>query len=232
MYNSEVDKNYILISIMMKLTLTKTHWILLSILAIVIVLIFVMSRKKKEKFSIGNIFNKAKNAVTGSIGKVVDIVKPPGFKPQFVGRQNYGKFWACPEGTTDYGDEEKQCLVSPYGPMVWRNKGGNEWGWGCPNGTAPNNSDDWNQKCVQGYSMKKLIDNQWRCTDTEIDTGKNWENSDWYLAQQQCDRGNNRVFTRRMYIDGKWQCPEGSWDTSFQWGDGENGGKQCKYIGG
>ncbi|AGE52492.1 hypothetical protein PBCVCvsA1_288L [Paramecium bursaria Chlorella virus CvsA1] len=221
--------NYILLSIIMKLQ-TKQMILLGVIAAVVVFIIFMLTRKKKEGFSIGNIFGKVKGAVTGTVGKVVNVVKPQGYSPQFTNRLNYGKFWACPEGTTDWGSEDKQCLVSQYGPMIWRNKGGNEWGWGCPAGAAPNNSDDWNQKCIQGYSMKKLIDGQWRCTDTEIDTGKDWSNSDWYTAQQQCDRGNNKVFTRRMYIDGKWQCPDGTWDTGFTWSDGENGGKQCKYY--
>ncbi|ABT14747.1 hypothetical protein NY2A_B348L [Paramecium bursaria Chlorella virus NY2A] len=209
------------------------HMLVIGVVAaIVIFIIFMLTRKKKEGFSIGNIFGKVKSAVTGTVGKVVNVVKPQGYKPEFVNRTWDGRVWRCPDGTTDYGAEDKQCLVSPYGPMMWRNKGGNEWNWGCPNGTAPNNSDDWNQKCVQGYSMRQNIDEQWRCTDTEIDTGKDWSNSDWFSAQMQCDRGNNRVFTRRMYINGAWKCPPGTVDTGRTWNDGEKGGDQCKYIGG
>jgi len=192
----------------------------------------VSNKKKKEGFSIGSIFGKVKNVVGGAVGKVSSVVSPPGYQPQYTTRINYGNFWACPEGSTDLGDQDKQCLVSQYGPQMWRNTPGSGWSWSCPNGTAPNNSSDWNQKCVQAYSLRQNIDGQWRCLDTETDTGATWTNSDWYGAQKQCDRGNNRVFTTRMYINNAWVCPPGTWDTGFTWSDGANGGKQCQYYGG
>lgn len=183
--------------------------------------------RKKENFSIGNIFNKVKNVALGVKDKVVGIVnKQDSYQPIYQGRTltSNGSMWFCSQGV-DSGatDDSKACLVSPLGPQVWREDGGN-WGWYCPRGSTPNDSSDWNQKCVQGYSTKQLIDGNWRCLDSEMTTGKDWSNSDWYTAQQQCS--GVRAYTQRHKIGGKWTCPDGYIDTGLGW-DAPDGMVQC-----
>jgi hypothetical protein len=148
-----------------------------------------------------------------------------GYVPTYTARIPYKDFWACPDGTVDTGNGgSKQCLTSPYGPVVWR--GGR---WSCPAGMVPNNSSDWNQKCIAGYSERKHIGEMSKCYDSEIDTGIEPTHADWYQARRQCAVANT-VFTTRELIDGAWQCPSGTRDTGYSWKDGENGGRQCQIL--
>ena len=218
--------------------LTHMQLILASAILLVIVLIVItMLRKpKKEKFSFNNIFKKVKD-----VGKTVGNVAKDGFnkvvnnsyQPTYANRVLYGnKVWACPEGTTDMGDEARQCLTSAYGPQIWRNDGSGNWGWMCPNGTALVNTGDWNQKCAKGFSQRKLIGGTWKCYGSEVDTGRTWENSDYYAAQQQCKTPDDASFTTREWDGKAWSCPTGTQDTGFSWSDGAIGGKQCRILPG
>ena len=217
------------------LGLSQSSLILIASILVVLVIIFI-TRRKKEKFSFGSIFDKIKD-VAVTVGKttagvatgVINKVTGGGYKPTWAYRTWNGRTWECPPGSIDYGrEDDKQCLTSANGPEVWRPDASGNWGWSCPNGTTPNNSNDGNQKCIAGYSGKVLVDGQWRCTDTETDTGRNWDNSDWFTAQQQCKRGDT-VYTYRMNVGGEWKCPPGTTDTGYSWSDGDNGGKQCQY---
>lgn len=200
--------------------LTHTQLILASALLLVILLTIItmlLKKPKKENFD----FIAAKNAIA-----------PNSFRPTFTKRVLYkNKVSACPPGTLDYGDEARQCLTSQYGPMIWRNDGG-KWQWACPNGSTPIKSSDWNQKCMKGFSQRKLINGIWKCYDTEIDTGKTWENSDYYAAQQQCATGEDSSFTTRIFYGKAWVCPTGTVDTGFNWNDKGVGSKQCRILPG
>jgi hypothetical protein len=212
-----------------------------AILLVIVLIVITMLRKpKKEKFSFNDIFKKVKN-VGKKVGNVAkdgfnaakNVVAPNSYNPTYTNRVLYGnKVWACPEGTTDMGDEARQCLTSQYGPQIWRNDGSGNWGWACPNGTALVNTGDWNQKCARGFSSRKLINGTWKCYDTEVDTGKTWENSDYYAAQQQCKTPDDASFTTRAWDGKAWSCPAGTTDTGFSWNDGAIGGKQCKISPG
>ena len=171
-----------------------------------------------------------------SISMAFTETKPPEeeliwkYKPGWAFRTWNGRTWECPQGSVDYMRDENQCLTSEYGPRLWRPDDEGTWGWSCPNGTTPNDSNDGNKKCIVGHNKKMLIDGVWRCTDTETDTGHTWENSDWFTAQKQCKRTNS-VFTHRMKIGGEWKCPPATTDTGFTWDNGgDNGGKQCQYT--
>jgi hypothetical protein len=169
------------------------------------------------------------SAATGVVGKAKAIFVPPRDLPQYTYRVYDGKLWHCPEGAVDMGDQDRQCLVSDLGPPIWKVGGDGSWGWHCPNGTTPTDSSDWENKCVKGHSARQLVDGKWTCLDTETDTGKNWENSNWYDAHKQCYR-NSTVFTTRMSVGGKWMCPPGTTDTGYSWNQGyEIGRRQCKY---
>ncbi|AGE57894.1 hypothetical protein PBCVNW6652_114L [Paramecium bursaria Chlorella virus NW665.2] len=223
--------------------LTHMQLILASALALVIVLIVItmLLKKpaKKENFSFGDIFKTVKN-VGKKVGEVAkdgfnaakNVVAPNSFQPTYTNRVLYKNLWACPSGTVDYGDEARQCLTSQYGPQIWRADGAGNWGWACPNGTSLVNTGDWNQKCAKGFSQRKLIGGTWKCYDTEVDTGKTWENSDYYAAQQQCATGDDASFTTRVYDGTNWVCPSGSVDTGFTWNDGALGSKQCRISPG
>jgi len=216
-----------------------------AILLVIVLIVITMLRKpKKEKFSFNDIFKKVKN-VGKKVGNTVagvakdgfnaakNVVAPNSYQPTYTNRVLYGnKVWACPEGTLDMGDEARQCLTSQYGPQIWRNDGSGNWGWMCPNGSALVNTGDWNQKCAKGFSSRKLINGTWKCFDTEVDTGRTWENSDYYAAQQQCKTPNDASFTTRAWDGQAWSCPAGTTDTGFSWSDGAIGSKQCRISPG
>ena len=222
--------------------LTHMQLILASALALVIFLIvltMLLKKPKKENFSFGEVFKKVKD-VGKKVGNVAkdgfnaakNVVAPNSFQPTYTNRIFYKNLWACPPGTADMGDEARQCLTSAYGPMIWRATSDGTWGWACPNGTSLVNTGDWNQKCARGFSQRKLIGGTWKCYDTEVDTGRTWENSDYYAAQQQCATGDDASFTTRIYDGKNWVCPSGSTDTGFTWNDGALGSKQCRISPG
>jgi hypothetical protein len=197
-----------------------------------------MTKKKQEKFSFKNIFNKIADVGKGignAAGGVIDKIVPGGksYNPTFAPRYWNGRTWACPNGSIDYGDSYNNgfgCLTSPYGPMV---------NGKCPTNMTPNHDGD-NKACIAGFSGKTLVNGQWQCLTWQEDTGRNWENSDWYAAHQQC-KVNNTIVTQRVYDDAKkaWVCPPNTKDTGFTWGstytkqDGtteEGGYYACQYV--
>lgn len=207
---------------------------------LVAVILFLLTRKKKqENFSLGNIFKKIGNfgknvgktvaGVAVGMGQTVGIVKPPGYVPQYTSRINIpGVGFFCPDGTVDVG--EGKCLVSDYTPFIWKKNKDGSWRWRCPQGTAFQFSDDWNQKCVKGYTQRIPTKTQgWICGAGE-DTGVNPSNSDMYNEQKQCRLGFAPNFTHRIMIDGKEQCPAGFYDTGVKWGSGPNDFRQCAAI--
>lgn len=160
---------------------------------------------------------------------------PPPYVPTFSGRQFDKMDWSCPWWTVESGstDDSKACYKQPYVGLAWK-WDGTKWGWACPNGTVPNNDSQWEKKCVVGYTGRVYTDNGWVCPGGTTDTGKNWGNSDWYGAQQQCQRSG--PYTTRIPVNKKWVCPPGSKDTGISWGnkdpnDPEREWKQCKWTG-
>ncbi len=226
----------------------------LVVVAVVVLLaagIFVMwKRQKREDGFFSNVggFFKGVGQKTAEIGKtvgttvvnagktagtVVGIVPPP-YAPTYSGRQWDNFDWSCPWWTVETGFQEpKACYNKPYTTQVWR-WDGTKWGWSCPNGTVPNNDGQWEKKCLVGYMGRVYTDKGYMCPSGTTDTGKNWDNSDWYTAQQQCQRGG--PYTTRIPVNGKWVCPPGSKDTGMSWGntdpkDPDRGWKQCMWVG-
>jgi hypothetical protein len=123
------------------------------------------------------------------------------------------------------------CLTSQYGPTV---------GGKCPTNSTPNNDSDPNKACIAGFSGRSLVNGKWQCLEWQESTGRDWSNSDWFTAQQQC-KVNNTIFTQRIYDESKkaWVCPANTMDTGFKWGskyttqDGrqeEGGYYACQYV--
>ncbi len=216
----------------------------LVVVAIVVLLSaggYVMWRRQKREdgfFSdVGNFFKgvgqKAADLGKNVAGKV-GIVQPA-YVPTFSGRQWDNYDWSCPWWTVESGnsDNNKACYKQPFTSQVWK-WDGTKWGWACPNGTTPNNDGQWEKKCVVGYMGRVYTDKGYVCPSGTTDTGKNWDNSDWHTAQQQCQRGG--PYTTRIPVGGKWVCPPGSKDTGLSWGstdpkDPDRGWKQCKWTG-
>lgn len=208
--------------------------------------------RRRDGFSIGNIFGKVAQGVGAAVvgGKQVAASatdawngKQPGGgggggggggqpQPQvtYVGRQWDGADWSCRDGTVETGLEDaRACLTSQYTNPFWRSDG-TKWGWSCPNGTVPTGKPDWNQQCEVGYQARVLIGGKWQCPSGTTDTGANWDNSDWAGAQKQCRRGG--AYGQRMWDGAKWACPPGTTDTGRSWGSPVGGGNQCKFVGG
>ena len=223
----------------------------IALFAVVVLVIITSMSRSRENFSLGDVFGKIKdigkkvgNVAKDTFNKAKSVVAKDTYKAQFVNREAYSFGWACPPGSVDYGREDRQCLISEFGPMLWRPpvSGTGDWAWSCPRGTTPNNTEDWEKKCVKGFSGAKYINNSWKCFDTETNTGKNWENSDWYEGHRQCKAdGVATVFTTRENIGGSWKCPDETKDTGKDWKQTEKmadgrvvdvGSYQCQRIGG
>lgn len=229
-------------------------------IAIVVVLAVAWKNKKSKRDDfldkIGDAFKKAGqfvvktgltikdgavagyNSVTGKGQDAAQqvVAGPPPYAPTFSGRQFDKYDWSCPWWTVESGnaDNSKACYNRPYTSPVWRDTGGGKWGWSCPNGTTPNNDPQWEKQCAVGYMGRVYTDEGWKCPQGTTDTGKTWENSDWYEAQRQCERGG--PYTTRVSLNKKWVCPPGSKDTGLSWGsetsdDPDRGYKQCKWTG-
>ena len=213
--------------------------IVLGVLLIVVIVCLLPKKKKQENFSFGDIFKKIGSVgksvgktvagVAVGMGQTVGIVKPPGYVPQYTSRIDFpGVGFFCPDGTVDIG--EGKCLVSDYTPFIWKKNKDGSWRWRCPQGTAFQFSDDWNQKCVKGYTQRIPTKTQgWIC-GAGGDTGATPQNSDMYNDQKQCRLGWAPNFTHRIEIDGKVQCPAGWYDTGVQWGSGPNEFRQCAAV--
>jgi len=219
---------------------TTAFYLACAIFAVILVTILVnMTKKKQENFSFGSIFSKiadvGKNVgktVAGTAVNIYNTVKP--YNPKFVPRYWNGRTWSCPNGTIDYGDNYNNgngCLVDKYGPTV---------NGKCPTNTVPVDSGDQNKKCLAGYSTRTYVgDGKYRCLDWQEDTGRDWSNSDWFTAHQQC-KVNNTVFTPPALTTAGWVCPpETTKKTGFVWGDkfvnqdgsiGDGGYAQCQYV--
>lgn len=199
--------------------LTKFQMLLIGALIVVIGVLITMMNKKKEKLTMADV-----------VGPTVDYdIKPADvrtssvYTPTFTTKVKYPFGWSCPDMTYDYDDG--RCLTSKYGPMVFKNNK-----FVCPAGTVPNDTDDWNMKCISGFSKKKMINGRMKCYDTEIDVDVGLTDNEFQRGQQ-CAIGNQTVFTKREYIGGKWACPTGTFDTGMNWGDdGSNGGRQCQIL--
>jgi hypothetical protein len=198
--------------------LTNVQLILIGALIVVIIVIITMMNKKKEKLTMADV-----------VGPTVDYdIKPADVRTSsvydatFTPKVKYPFGWACPDMTYDYDDG--RCLTSQYGPMIFKNNV-----WKCPAGTVPNDSDDWNMKCVSGFSKKKMINGRMKCYDTEIDVDVGLTDNEFQKGQQ-CAIGNQTVFTTREYSNGKWACPTGTFDTGMTYNDGANGGRQCQIL--
>ena len=221
---------------------TTAFYLACAIVAVVIVTILVnMTKKKKEKFSFKNVFKKIADVGKNVGNKVADVGKGVvgkitgggSYTPTFVPRYWNGRTWACPNGSIDYGEQYNNgfgCLASQYGPVT---------NGKCPVNSTPNNDSDPNKACIAGFTGKTLVNGNWQCLDWQEDTGRNWENSDWFTAQQQC-KLNNTIFTQRIYDQSQraWVCPANTKDTGFMWGstytyqDGttaEGGYHPCQY---
>ena len=205
---------------------------------------FMALKKKREDGifdKIGNFFgNVGKTAVAGAkqiagaTTQAYNAPAAPAYVPTFSGRQWDKYDWSCPWWTVETGnpDNSKACYNQPFTSQTWR-WDGKQWGWSCPNGTTPNNDPQWEKKCIVGYMGRVYTDNGWICPGGTTDTGKNWGNSDWYSAQQQCQRGG--PYTTRIMVNKKWVCPPGSKDTGLSWdskdpNDPDRGSKQCKWT--
>jgi len=198
--------------------LTKVQMLLIGALIIVIGVLFAMMNKKKEKLTMAEVVGPTVDADIAPMNIRTSSVYTPTFTPKV----KYPFGWACPDMTYDYGDG--RCLTSRYGPMVFKNNV-----WKCPAGTVPNDSDDWNMGCLSGFSKKKMINNQMKCYDTEIDVEVGLTDNEFQKARQ-CAIGNQSVFTTREYIDGKLKCPTGTFDTGMTYNDGANGSRQCQIL--
>ncbi|AGE49032.1 hypothetical protein ATCVBr0604L_057L [Acanthocystis turfacea Chlorella virus Br0604L] len=227
---------------------TTAFYLVAAIVAIVLVTIVVnMTKKKQENFSFKNIFNKianvgkdvgntVKNVAVGGFEVAKGVVAPGSnsYKPTFAARYWNGRTWACPNGSIDYGTDYNNgfgCLTSQFGPTV---------NGKCPTNSTPNNDSDPNKACITGYSGRSLVNGQWQCLTWQTPTGRDWSNSDWFTAQQQC-QVNNTIFTQRIYDEAKqtWACPANTVDTGFTWGStytNQDGGKEeggyyaCQYT--
>lgn len=203
------------------------------------------SARRREKFSFSDIIkgtvnvSKAVAKVTVDAGKAVGKVvgigggSGGGYKPTYRGRQWDGYDWSCPAGTFETGnvDDSKACITSQFHPPVWR-WDGKEWNHSCPNLTVPTDESVWEKKCEAGWVPRQQIEGVWQCPPDTDDSGKTWENSPWRDAQKQCKvRG---PYTRRVPGNDKttWVCPAGTKDTGLTWTSPQNGGNQCKWIGG
>lgn len=227
---------------------------LMIALVIVVILIIVTSipRRRKENFSFGNIFKKIAdvgktvgNTVKNTATNVVDKIGGgggPTYQPIFSGGTWNGRTWACAGSSLETGlGGDRTCLVSDFGPQVWKADDNGNWGWNCPRGSTPNNSGDWNQKCQKGFMGRIQMNGVWQCPSGTQDTGKDWSTtSDWYEAQKQCQIFGN--YTQRYFDTSKqqWVCPNGYRDTGFNWGDrgifstdgtvSDAGANQCQLI--
>ena len=181
----------------------------------------------------------AKNVIGGGLISSMSpapSTSPPPYVPSFSGRRFDKYDWSCPWWTVETGnaDNSKACFKRPYTSPAWRDTGDGKWGWSCPNGTTPNNDPQWEKQCAVGYTGRVYTDEGWKCPQGTTDTGKTWDNSDWYEAQRQCERRG--PYTTRVAVNKKWVCPPGTKDTGLSWGSGTKkdrlrGLKQCKWIG-
>lgn len=198
--------------------LTKVQMILIGALIVAIVVI-IATMKKREKLTMADVVGPVVNYDI----KPADVRTSSVYAPTFTPKVKYPFGWACPDMTYDYDDG--RCLTSKYGPMVFKNNK-----FVCPAGTVPNDSDDWNMKCISGFSKKKMINGRMKCYDTEIDVDVGLTDNEFQKGRQ-CAIGNQTVFTTREYSNGKWACPTGTFDTGMNWGDdGSNGSRQCQIL--
>jgi hypothetical protein len=210
--------------------LSKTNMMLLVALLLVIFVTFLAT--KKERFSIdwaaaikGVKESPTSDKKESGSGVVQVLSKDP---PRYTWRQQVKPgLWICPDGTVDYGtNDDKQCLVSAYGPKV---------NGRCPYGTTPNTRGPWDRQCVKGYTTRKYINGAWRCYSDARDTGYDWgqaakHNSDPSIDYMQCLLKSDVTSTTTRMWDGKgWSCPPGTIDTGLGWSDGWGiGHKQCR----
>ncbi|AGE56846.1 hypothetical protein ATCVNEJV3_065L [Acanthocystis turfacea Chlorella virus NE-JV-3] len=227
---------------------TTTFYLVAAIVAIILVIIAVnMTKKKQENFSFKNIFKKIADTgkkvgttvagvAVGGYNTAKNVIAPGSgsYNPTFAARYWNGRTWACPNGSIDYGDNYNNgfgCLTSQFGPTV---------NGKCPTNSTPNNDSDPNKACIAGYSGRSMVDGKWQCLTWQEDTGRTWDNSDWFTAQQQC-KVNNTIVTQRIYDSAQkaWVCPANTKDTGFTWGsvytkqDGsqdEGGYYACQYT--
>ena len=142
--------------------MNNTHILAIAAVVLVIAGIIITHRRRRENFSLGNIFGKIKktavntattvaSTVTGAYGMARGAFVQPRDMPQYTTREWTGKTWSCPEGSVDMAKQgAEQCLVSELGPMIWKADDNGAWSWICPRGTTPNNSPDWENKCIKG----------------------------------------------------------------------------------
>jgi hypothetical protein len=219
--------------------LDKSTIILIAVLLVVLVILFFVMRKRKEKFSFGNIFKKIGNfgknvgktvaGVAVGAAQSVGIAKPPGYVPEYTSRINFdGVGFFCPDSTVDIG--EGKCLVGDYTPFIWKKNKDGSLRWRCPQGTAYEPGNEWNKNCRKGYTQRIPTKTKgWIC-GAGGDTGVDPNNTDPINGQKQCQLGWAPNFTHRIEIDGKVQCPAGWYDTGVQWGTGINEFRQCAAI--
>lgn len=181
---------------------------------------------KKLGGAIVGLFDK--NAVANA-----SSTAPAKYQVTYRGREWDGKDWSCPAGTIETGnsDDSKACITSQFHPPTWRNNG-KEWSHSCPNLTVETGEQEWEKKCEVGWVHRQQIDGKWQCPPETEDSGKTWDNSPWKDAQKQCKVKG--PYTRRTLGTDKktWVCPEGTKDTGLTWTSPQNGGNQCKWIGG
>lgn len=164
----------------------------------------------------------------GAISNVIGGGGSKKYQPTYSGRQWDGLDWSCPGGTVDTGLEDaRACITSQFHPPIWKPDATGKWDHNCPTGTTPSVEKEWEKKCEVGHVGRVPTDSGWVCPAGTTDTGKNWNNSSWHEAQKQCKIST--PYTHRALLNKKWQCPAFTKDTGKSWGDGDHGGKQCKW---
>lgn len=78
------------------------------------------------------------------------------------------------------------------------------------------------------YTQRVPVNNQWKCPEGTLDTGRSWGDKDGDLqCLLGCAVSPNCEYTGRTLQNKQWKCPAGWADTGLNWGV-PNGDKQCQ----